>query len=85
MDSLSNNLNNFNLLQLLDIAKNVHYNDPELPQDEWNQDEIMYKAIAIALDNPIQIRAALIMIDMFSPLKLVFKSIIRRYIKQYQP
>ena len=79
------NLNNLNLMQLLELAKTIPYVDPEESEDQWNNDQVIYKAISIAIHTPIQLRAGLIMVEMFGPLKLIFKSIIRRYIKYYQP
>ena len=77
------NLNNLNLVQLLELAKQVNYVDPNSEESQWNDHEVIYKAINLSINSPIQVRAALIMCDMFPPLKIIFKTIIRRYIKHY--
>tara|TARA_Y100001970_G_scaffold293212_1_gene438539 strand:- start:3453 stop:3698 length:246 start_codon:yes stop_codon:yes gene_type:complete len=78
-----NNLNSLNLVQLLEFAKQVKYCDPINEETQWTDNEVIYKAINISINSPIQIRAGLIMCDMFPPLKIIFKTIIRRYIKYY--
>lgn len=78
-----NNLNSLNLIQLLGLAKEVNYFDSINEENDWTDHEVIYKAINISINSPIQIRAALIMCNMFPPLKIIFKTIIRRYIKHY--
>ena len=77
------NLNSLNLVQLLEFAKQVEYCDPINEEIQWTDHEVIYKAINISINSPIQVRAGLIMCDMFPPLKIIFKTIIRRYIKHY--
>lgn len=77
------NLNSLNLLELLELSKQVYYVDPNLPEENWSNNEIIFKAINISINSPIQVKAGLIMCDMFPPIKIIFKTIIRRYIKYF--
>lgn len=72
------------LIELVIIAQNINYIEPQSTNsDEWSLDELTFKAIKMALDNPLQIKAGLAICDQFPPLKLIYKSILNQYIKYY--
>ena len=72
------------LVDMIAIAYTVHYVAPSNPNiDEWTSDDLLYKSIHIALVNDIQIRSALNICETFPPLKLIYKSILSRYIKYF--
>jgi hypothetical protein len=72
------------LAELIIIAQNIPYVDPtSTNMDEWSSDELVFKSIQIALNNPVQIKAGLHICDQFPPLKLIYKSILNQYIKYF--
>ena len=72
------------LVDMIVFARTVQYIEPHNPNvDEWTSDELLYKSIHIALVNDIQIRSALNICDTFPPLKLIYKSILTKYIKHF--
>ena len=72
------------LVELIAIAENIPYIAPTNPNiDEWSSDELLYESIHIALVNRVQIRSALNICNTFPPLKLIYKSILSRYITYY--
>tara|TARA_B100001093_G_C26103468_1_gene707813 strand:- start:139 stop:414 length:276 start_codon:yes stop_codon:yes gene_type:complete len=72
------------LKELLLIAQNINYIEPTEPNDlKWTQDEVIFKSIHIALQHEIQIRAGLYITDLFPPLKIVYKSILNKYINHF--
>ena len=72
------------LVDMIAFAYTVHYVAPSNPNvDEWTSDDLLYKSIHIALVNDIQIRSALNICDTFPPLKLIYKSILTKYIKHF--
>ena len=81
---ISNCSNMTKLVELIAIAENIPYTAPTNPNiDEWTSDELLYESIHIALVNRVQIRSALHICETFPPLKLIYKSILSRYIKYY--
>jgi len=72
------------LVDIIAFARTIQYTEPHNPNvDEWTSDELLYKSINIALVNDIQIRSALNICETFPPLKLIYKSIITKYIKHF--
>jgi hypothetical protein len=72
------------LVDMIVAAQNVPYYEPISQNiDEWTTDELLYKSINIALENGIQIRSALNICNTFPPLKIIYKSILSKYIKHY--
>jgi hypothetical protein len=72
------------LEELIIIAQNINYIEPTSTNiDEWNNDELVYKSIQIALQNVVQIKAGLYICNMFPQLKLIYKSILSSYIKYF--
>lgn len=72
------------LIELIIIAQNINYIEPQsLNMDEWSSDELVFKSIHMALNNPIQIKAGLHFCQQFPPLKLIYKNILNQYIKYF--
>ena len=72
------------LVDMIAFARNIRYIEPDNPNvDEWTSDDLLYKSIHIALVNDIQIRSALNICETFPPLKLIYKSILTKYIKHF--
>lgn len=72
------------LVDMIVIAQTVPYVEPISQNiDEWTSDELLFKSINIALENGIQIRAALNICNTFPPLKIIYKSILSKYITHY--
>tara|TARA_B100000424_G_scaffold271654_1_gene275534 strand:- start:1209 stop:1484 length:276 start_codon:yes stop_codon:yes gene_type:complete len=72
------------LNELLIIAKNIKYIEPSDHNDlNWTQDEVIFKSIHIALQHEIQIRAGLYITDLFPPIKIIYKSILNKYINYF--
>ena len=72
------------LVELIIIAQNIPYIEPQSENmDDWSSDELVFKSIYIALNNPVQIKAGLHICNQFPPLKLIYKSILNQYIKYF--
>jgi hypothetical protein len=72
------------LVELIAIAENIPYTLPLSSNiNEWTSDELLYESIHIALVNRVQILSALNICNTFPPLKLIYKSILTRYIKHF--
>jgi hypothetical protein len=72
------------LVELIIIAQNIPYIEPQSENmDHWSSDELVFKSIYIALNNPVQIKAGLHICNQFPPLKLIYKSILNQYIKYF--
>ena len=72
------------LEEMIIIAQNIPYIEPTSTNiDEWTSMELLHKSIHIALQNNIQIRAGLYICNQFPPLKIIYKSILSGYIKQF--
>lgn len=75
---------NYKLVDLIKYAKAINYIEPSSQNsDEWSHDELVFKSIKIALDSDIQIKAGLHICNQFSPLKIIYKSILRQYINYF--
>ena len=69
------------LVEMIAIAEKIPYIPPTNSNvDEWTKDEMLYESIHIGLVNHIQVRTALNMCNTYPPLKLIGKSILRKYI-----
>jgi hypothetical protein len=72
------------LVELIIIAQNIPYIEPQSENmDDWSSDELVFKSIYIALNNPVQIKAGLHICNQFPPLKLIYKSILNQYIRYF--
>ena len=70
------------LSELMLLAKKIKYIKPLIKnEDEWSRDEIYYAALYETLNSKYQIRASEIICGIFSPLKLLFKTTLKNYIK----
>lgn len=81
-----NSYKKLNLLELMDYAKNITFNNEGLDHQNissWNQDVLFNSAINIVVNNEILKASAIRICDMFTPLKILFKTTIRSYIKTY--
>ena len=71
------------LIELIEIAKNIDFKIPNLHVDEFTYEQIFYSATFISLREEILIKAGLIICNMFPPLKIFIKKIIRDYIEKF--
>lgn len=72
------------LEELMLYAKNVNFKtDTTETISSWGQDKLFNSAISIVINNDILTASALRICDMFPPLKILFKTTIRSYIKEY--
>lgn len=71
------------LVELIEDAKAVNYIEPNKNISEYDKEEILYGAIHVSLRNEIQIRAGLLLLDMFPPVKIFIKGLMRQYIKKF--
>jgi len=69
------------LKEYLEQAKLIKYVPPSIPLDQWDRTETFYGAISETMSSKYQLKAALIVCDMFPPLKLFFKSQLKSYMK----
>lgn len=75
-----------NLFDLMNFAKGVKFQTENLNKDDivsLGQDKLFNSAISIVVNNDILTASALKICDMFPPLKILFKTTIRSYIKEY--
>ena len=75
--------NSLTLIQLLELAKSVDYTFPEKNLEEWTTEEIFYGSIYVTLSNSIQLKATILLCEMFSPIKIFFKTTLKNYIKEF--
>lgn len=72
------------LEELMLYAKNVNFKtDTTDTIKSWEQNKLFNSAISIVINNDILTASALRICDMFPPLKILFKTTIRSYIKEY--
>ena len=64
-------------MKIIEEALNIQ----NVPSD----DDVINKAIYIGLHNDIQLCALYKLIQMFPPLKLIVKILLKNYIKEYSP
>ena len=69
------------LKDYLEQAKTTKYVPPTKPLEQWDRTEIFYGAIAETMTSMYQLKAAVLICDMFPPLKIFFKSQIKSYMK----
>ena len=70
------------LKEYLESAKNVKYIEPNIPIDNWERQEVFFAAISETMTSKYQLKAALLICDMFPPLKIFFKSQLKAYMKK---
>ena len=69
------------LKEYLEQAKSTKYTPSSIPLDQWDRTEIFYGAISETMTSKYQLKAAVLICDMFPPLKLFFKSQLKSYMK----
>ena len=70
------------LKEYLDKAKTIDYIPPDnVSINDMDKKEIFFGAISETMNSTYQIKAALIVCDMFPPLKIFFKSQLKDYMK----
>lgn len=70
------------LKDYLEQAKSIEYIPPDnVSINDMDKKEIFFGAISETMNSTYQIKAALIVCDMFPPLKIFFKSQLKDYIK----
>ena len=57
------------------------YSEPIKDKNLWHDDDYFFKAIYIVINTPDLLKASQIICGWFSPLKLLFKATIKRYIQ----
>ena len=80
---MSTDLNKLKLNDLIYLAQHVNYVKPEKNYNNWTEDEILFDAINIGLNNKSQIDIIFSSCDLFPPIKMLIKERIKRYIKQF--
>lgn len=70
------------LKEYLDKAKTIDYIPPDnVSINDMDKKEIFFGAISETMTSKYQLKAALIVCEMFPPLKIFFKSQLKDYIK----
>lgn len=69
--------------ELENIARCVCYKEPDLPQDEWSEDDITNYVLEKALNHYIYHRCLHLMLSWFPPMKLVYKNKLKMYISEF--
>ena len=67
-------------VQILDEAREYEYKPPTKEKIYWDNDDYFFKAITIVIHEPDLLKATDIICGWFPPLKMLFKSTIKRYI-----
>jgi hypothetical protein len=65
--------------ELIVDSRKYTYSEPNKDKNLWQDDDYFFKAIYIVINTPDLIKATLIICGWFSPLKLLFKGTIKRY------
>lgn len=76
-------LKNLKLKELIYLAKHITYIPPTTEYSEWTDDEILFNAIYIGLQNQSQIDTIYAGCEVCPPIKLMAKERIRRYLKYF--
>ena len=69
-------------LTLVRECQRIQYNPRPDPKTEW---DYVYESIWIGIHNDIQLKALIILTDMFYPLKVIAKLILKQYLSQPPP
>jgi hypothetical protein len=80
------NLSGLKLVELIVLAKTVEFPFTNLDLNniqKWSQPDLYDAAVSVVVSNNILVHASLKVCNTFSPLKLLFKTTIRNYIKKY--
>ncbi len=74
---------NMTLDELIIFAKTINYIPPNKGIEQWSDEECSFGSLAIALQNPVQIRSFKGICKMLPPLTLIFKQRLKNYIKMF--
>lgn len=87
---ISNNeekkLSGLKLVELIVLAKTVEFPFTNLDLNNiqnWSQPDLYDAAVSVVVSNNILVHASLKVCNTFPPLKILFKTTIRNYIKKY--
>lgn len=80
---MSTNLNNLKLKELIFLAKNVTYINPEKKYEDLTEDERLFEAINYGLNSRAQIDSLFYACTICPPIKLLAKERIKRYILKF--
>lgn len=80
---MSTNLNNLKLTDLIFLAQNVTYNQPDKEYKDWTEDEILFNAVYLGVRNQSQIDTLFMACQTCPPVKLLAKERIRRFVTTY--
>lgn len=69
--------------ELIIFAKTLNYIPPNKDIEQWSDEECSFGSLAIALQNPVQIRSFKGICKMLPPLTLIFKQRLKNYIKMF--
>jgi len=65
--------------ELMEESKQYTYKEPDKPREKWENDEWFFKAISIVIMEPVLIKSAQIICGWFPPMKVLFKTTIKKY------
>jgi hypothetical protein len=68
------------MLDYIETVRNTPYFPPNKPDDQWDRQDIFFAAMNETLKGKYQLKATILICDMFSPLKLFFKQQMKSYI-----
>ena len=71
------------LENLIVIAQQLEYVPPSTQEDQWEMFDVIFAAINVAMHNPIQIRACLILSKKFTFFRMINSTILKKYIKRF--
>lgn len=76
-------LKKLKLDELIYLAKHITYIPPTSEYSKWTDDEILFHALYIGLQNQSQIDTIQMACEICPPVKLMAKERIRRYLKYF--
>ena len=68
-------------LTLIRECQKIQYNPAREPKSNW---DYVYESIWLGIHNEVQLKALIILVDMFYPLKVIAKMILKQYLSQSQ-
>lgn len=68
-------------LKLVQLCQEVQYRPKSEPKTDW---DYIYESIWMGLHNEVQLKALIILTQMFYPLKVIAKMILKEYLSQSQ-
>ena len=77
------NLKSLKFDELIYLAKHVSYIKPDKEYESWTEDEILFHAMYLGINNNIQMDSIIITCKAYPPVKLIAKEKLRQYIQNY--